>query len=107
MIETIVMLPARDNRGAPFPRSHWTQLGQDLVEAFGGFTRQSNLAGVWRSPSGRIFRDSNRQYTVSLSSWTQLPAWLGVVLAAQRRFQQEALYIRVAGIPEVLSGTLS
>jgi hypothetical protein len=39
---------------------------------------------------------------VSLTGWRQLPAWLIVVEWALERFDQEAVYIEVAGIPELL-----
>ena len=68
---------------------------------FGGVSWSGGVAGAWRSPSGRVYRDRNRQYTVSLERWSQFPDWLDVIRWVRERFRQEAIYIKVAGVPEV------
>ena len=102
MIKTVLLVPVRDNEGRPFPRSAWRALEEQLLQ-FGGFSRSANVAGVWAS-GNRIYRDVSRQYVVALTSWTQLPAWLVTVQRVRGLFRQEALYIEVAGIPEILAG---
>lgn len=39
---------------------------------------------------------------MALASWTQLPQWLEVVRWARTKFRQEAIYVEVAGIPEII-----
>ena len=101
MIKTEFLVPIRDNQGRRFPQSTWLELEQRLVQ-FGGFSRTSGVVGVWQS-EGRTYRDVSYRYTVSLASWTALPAWLDMVRWARERFQQEAIYIEVAGVPEILA----
>ena len=57
---------------------------------------------MWRD-GDRTYRDRSRQYVVSLTSWTQLADWLAIVHWAVVAFHQEALYIEVAGVPEIIS----
>ena len=102
MVKTVFLVPIRDNEGRPFPRSYWQGLEQQLLQ-FGGFSRTTGVAGAWTS-EGRIYRDTSRQYIVSLASWTQLPSWLEVVQSARKQFRQEAIYVEVAGVPEVIGG---
>ena len=102
MIKTVVLIPERDNAGRAFPRSAWTEFEMRLF-AFGGWSRTRGVAGAWQD-QGRISRDVSRRYEVALGSWGQLPAWLGLVRWARTRFDQEALYIEVVGLPEVWTG---
>ena len=100
MIKTEFLVPTRDNRGRPFPRSLWRRLEQQLIR-FGGFSRESGIVGAWEF-EGRQHRDRSRRYVVALASWTQLPAWLSLIQWVRQEFGQEAIYIEVAGVPEVL-----
>lgn len=61
-----------------------------------------NVYGQWVDERGRVYRDRSRAYTISLSGWRQLPAWLELVAWVQSRFEQDAVYIEVNGAPEVL-----
>ncbi len=96
----MVLIPARDNDGRDFPRHVWRDLEQQF-RGFGGFTRAAHVEGEWEN-TGRVYRDVSRQYIVVLSSWEQLSAWLAVVRQAQVTFGQQAMYIEVAGVPEIL-----
>lgn len=102
MIKTELLIPVRDNVGSPFQRSLWLALEQRLLD-FGGFSRTTGVVGAWRAEN-RVFRDRSTRYTVSLQSWRQLADWLAVADWARTNFRQEALYVEVAGVPEVLSG---
>ncbi len=57
--------------------------------------------GTWRA-GRRTYREVSREYTVSLTTWQQLPTWLAIVEWARERFRQEAIYVEVAGVPEIL-----
>ena len=102
MIKTVVLVPVRDNDGRPFPKALWEEL-QARFMPFGGFTRPIGVVGAWQS-GGRVYHDRSRQYTVVLASWRQLAAWLAVVEWAREAFRQEAMYVEVAGVPEILDG---
>ena len=101
MIRTVVLIPVRDNEGRRFPRAAWTELEVRLLE-FGGVTKAGEVEGAWRQ-GDRLYRDRSAQYVVSLGSWLQLEAWLDVVRWARQEFRQEALYVEVAGIPEIIA----
>lgn len=102
MIKTVFLVPTRDNEGRPFTPADWDALDEAILERFDGYTRRFGGEGAWRS-GGRVYRDESYEYTISLMSWNRLPAWLDVVRWARQRFRQEAIYIEVAGIPEILT----
>jgi hypothetical protein len=101
MIKTVFLVPMRNNTGRDFPESSWRVLEWQLTTAFGGFSARAGVQGTWVS-GGRTYHDLSREYTVSLTSWRRLAAWLTIVEWALRRFEQEAIYVEVAGIPEIL-----
>jgi hypothetical protein len=101
MVKTLMLLPVRDNRGRRLPRRLWRSLDERFLQ-FGGSSWRNGVRGVWQA-GGRVYRDRSREYTVSLTSWLDFPAWLEVVLWAREAFDQQAIYIEVAGVPEILS----
>lgn len=102
MVKTLVLIPVVDNDGVPFAEDDWQALESRLLR-FGGFSLRAGVEGVWEA-GGRIYRDRSREYTVALTSWWLLPAWLDVVDWARAHFRQVALYVEVAGSPEVRDG---
>ena len=111
MIEAVAFVPVRSNDGVPYPRSFWRRLEESLIEDFGAFSRLSDVRGVWvdlpETPDRGIappvtYRDTSRQYVVALLSWSQFPVWLRAVDWILLETGQKALYIKVAGIPDVL-----
>jgi hypothetical protein len=101
MIKTHFLVPVRDNAGRPHSRGLWLELEQRLITLFGGYSRVTGIHGAWEY-EGRIYRDISRGYSVSLERWTLLPVWLDLVRWARQAFQQEAIYIEVAGVPEII-----
>ena len=101
MIKALVLVPVRDNDGEPFPRRTWLELEQRLT-AFGGFSRRNGVVGVWESEE-RLYNDISREYSTALAFWTQFPEWLSIVRWACEAFRQEAMYIEVAGLPEIIA----
>ncbi len=102
MIKAVLLAPEFDNERHPFMRAAFEELEARLLP-FGGWSRQSGVEGAWRS-GGRVYRDVSYQYAVSLTTWDQLPAWLAVVHWAREYFRQEAIYIEVAGVPDIIAG---
>lgn len=103
MIETMFLVPERDNAGAPLPLGFWRTLRGELAARFGGFSERRGVEGRWVY-EGRTYHDRSRELTVAFSTWGQLPAWLAIVEWARVEARQEALYIRVAGTPEIWTG---
>lgn len=77
------------------------QLENRLRELAGGFTREDGPAGKWVAGE-RVYHDASRRYTVAIQSWRQFPAWLEIVEWIRIEFRQEALYIRVQRVAEIL-----
>ena len=102
MIKTETIIPTSDNDSVAFSRSAWRTLEGRLLEVGGGFTREPVMGG-WADSTGRVYTDRSRRYTVALESWRDLGAWLAVVEWAVVTFRQEALYIEVAGVPEIIT----
>src|SRR5215207_4723748 len=102
LIKTLMVVPETDNDGVPFPASLWDELERRLL-AFGGYTRLADSTGAWVS-GARVYRDRNRRYEVGLGSWADFSTWFGIAAWARESFRQEALYIEVAGTPEIIGG---
>jgi hypothetical protein len=100
LIKTLFLVPIRDNDGKVFPKRAWREL-EDRLRMFGGFTRLGLVEGEWTDAAGRIYRDRSRQYG-SVLSVRDLAAWLAIVTWVQERFGQEAMYVEIAGQPEIV-----
>lgn len=104
MIKTAIYLPEANNDGQPFLDSVWAEVQHRLVAAFGGFTTQAGLSGTWVARGGRVYSDRNIAYYVSVGV-RQLPEWVAFAEWALAAFEQEAMYVEVAGTPEVLEAS--
>ena len=92
MIETVILIPHKDNDRKSFPPSAWKELERRF--AIFEWTRESDVYGEWVDDR-RIYRDHSRQYTVALKSWLKVDEWLGVALWAKDYFRQKAVYIKI------------
>jgi hypothetical protein len=101
LIKAILLVPTRDNDGRAFPERLWRDLERRLAGAFGGFSRRAGVAGAWES-GGRLYRDRNREYTIVLSTWRRIAQLLEIADWTCVQFRQEAVYLEIAGLPEVL-----
>ncbi|MGH2583378.1 MAG: hypothetical protein ACRDJE_00520 [Dehalococcoidia bacterium] len=100
MIKAVVFVPIRSNQGHTFPRRAWQDLLAQL-QRFGGVTVEPAVSGRWLS-GGRWYDESMLPHVVALTSWRQIPVWLAIVEWAQAHFEQEAMYIEIAGQPEII-----
>lgn len=103
MIKALLLVPLRDNERNPFSYRAFRALEDELTNLAGGVTAQGGVTGVWSDAAGRVYRDRSRQYIVALSSWRQLPEFLALVERARISLRQEAMYVEIGGIPEILS----
>lgn len=101
MIKTLVLVPLQDNEGQRFGPKEWNELEQRLIQTFGGFSGGDLIRGAW-ADNDAIYRDTNRRYEVALASWTKVPDFLNLVAWIRTRFRQIAIYIEIAGIPEII-----
>ena len=102
MILASFLIPVADNQGQMFSHEHFDDLLNRLVRDFGGCTDLDHCWGIWKSPTGHTHSERNRNFQVAISSWLYFPLFLDTIAWAQRAFGQEAIYVVVAGIPEVL-----
>lgn len=101
MIKTTFLIPVRDNEGRAFEPEAWAELDRRLLR-FGGASDTGRVTGTWENDGGGVHREKSRQYQVSLQRWTDLPDWLDLIRWARHRFRQQAIYVEVAGIPEII-----
>lgn len=97
MIKTLILIPEHDNAGEPFETGDFREFEAQLRDVKGGFTMRAGIVGEWEG-----YQDANREYVVAIDSWLELAGWLDVALSAIARFRQDAVYIEVAGVPEIL-----
>ncbi|MFN0144423.1 MAG: hypothetical protein ACKVP6_13425 [Mycobacterium sp.] len=102
MIKTLFLVPERDNEDRPYDRGLWRELERRLLDHTVGLTSRADVRGIWRS-GDREYRDVSREFSVALESWRQLPALLDLLDWLRVQFRQEAIYLEVAGIPEILT----
>ena len=105
MIKTIIHVPHSDNDGQVFSLESWRELERQVVDRFGGYSCDDQVQGAWRSSEGVVFWDVSRRYTIAVGSWTAIPAFLDFVSWVRVTFRQEAIYVEIAGVPEVLGPT--
>jgi hypothetical protein len=106
VIKTLFLVPVNDNAGNPFPWSYWIALENRLMATFGGFSQTPGVEGVWRA-GDRVYRDTSRQYVVNIVSWAQMAEWLDFIRWIRLLFRQQAIYVEVAGVSEILGGEQS
>jgi hypothetical protein len=97
------LVPVHDNHGRLFRQEAWDALEDRLLATFGGFSMTPGIHGAWRAGDA-VFRDVSRQYAVAITGWSQMPVWLDMIEDVRVAFGQLALYVEVAGIPEILAG---
>ena len=102
MIKTSLHVPHTDNDGQAFLAEDWRELEIRLIDQFGGFSCDLHVAGAWRSATGVLYWDVSRRYIIALDSWARIPTFLDTVTWVIERFRQEAIYVDIAGIPEII-----
>jgi len=87
------LVPVTDNDGEVFPEAAFTAFEERLVDLAGGFTRHGDVTGVWRSPSGELFRDRSRSYSVTVPADRAEGVASTIYRAITVQFRQEAAMI--------------
>lgn len=100
MIKTILLVPIRDNAEQAFSSHHWQWFVEEAACRFGGCTVEGEARGRWIDED-QFYEDVTRRYTIALDSWRRIPDWLAFIDAARERFQQIALYGKIADVPEI------
>lgn len=101
MIKTAILIPVRDNDGKAFGRMTWAELRSRLFSLSGGYTDAGAVSGVWEQ-DGKRYSDRSHRYEVAVNSWRDVAAFVALAEWAREAFRQEAIYIEIAGVPEIL-----
>lgn len=102
MIETFFYLPRFDNDGKPFERHQVNQLRETIIDQFGGLTiEEATSSGYWKE-GGKVYKDINDKYIIGLESLQQITDLLKLVKQVRKDFRQEAIYLNVNGIVEII-----
>lgn len=105
MILASVLIPETDNTGNEVLPETIERLCNHLLRDFGGFSKTPGVIGAWRTNIGgreRVFHDRLCRYDVALDSWLALPLFIDFITHAQQVLHQQAMYVTIAGIPEIL-----
>ena len=101
LLRTMILVPIADNARQPYPAETWRELRRKLVDTIGGYSNTGVVRGAWRDGE-TVYTDASQQIIVSLESVRQIPQWLEIVEWVLREFRQEAVYVEIAGTPEIL-----
>ncbi|MGH2609108.1 MAG: hypothetical protein ACRDHF_08460 [Tepidiformaceae bacterium] len=97
MIDTIVLVPAFDNDGAPFPAAAFREFEARTLDAFGGWSEfLGDARGAWRDEDGTAYPDGHRVYQISVP-FNQLGEFIALVQWTRQRFGQFELRVAVEG----------
>ena len=90
-----LLLPLRDNDGAPFEAAVFTRIRTALTERFGGVTAYSRAPaqGAWKEDSGGVVRDDVVIYEVVVDTLDE-EWWRAYGAELRRIFRQEEMMIR-------------
>jgi hypothetical protein len=90
-----LLVPLRDNAGAPFPPSHHAALRAELIDRFGGLTSYARAPaqGTWQEHADAPQHDDLVVYEVMVDV-LDAPWWSALRTRLEQRFAQEELVIR-------------
>lgn len=100
LIETFIMVPKHDNDGKAFPPSKYDNLNREIIEQFGGLTIE-HATGFW-SDGKKVYQDRNYKYIIGIQSLKQVAEILELARYIRKEFKQEAVYVNVSGIAEIV-----
>ena len=90
-----ILLPLRDNAGAPFAHAEFERVRRELAERFGGVTfyARSPAVGIWRDDDGDVDRDEIVIAEV-MAEGEDRAWWRAYRGELERRFRQEEMVVR-------------
>ncbi len=104
MVEITIYIPTADNEGQAFDTAHHLAFDAFILKRFGGLTKDTReVEGLWES-QGRIYKDRNLVYQVSIGSILDGGQLREVLSFAKQHYRQEAIFFRYLGITEIFSG---
>lgn len=90
-----LLLPVADNDGHPFPTDAIASFETHLLALAGGFTRKGRVAGVWRDPDGRVFRDTSRLYSLTVPREAAARIASSIDRFVRDAFRQQASFVEL------------
>ncbi|MEX0781038.1 MAG: hypothetical protein WD557_00190 [Dehalococcoidia bacterium] len=104
LIEAHIIIPVRNNAGIAFSDEDWLELHQRLASVAGGFTRRGPHLGSWTDPDDGVeYTEPVFDFEVDIESWTSAGDFVDIAKWAASHFDQQAIAIKIAGVPETLS----
>lgn len=97
-----MLVPVADNDGRLFRPHVWAELEIRCMAVSGGYNVQLGIQGVWVDTDRYTYRDTVNAYTIALISIRQLSAWVALVEWVLVILRQEALYVEINGVPEIV-----
>jgi len=102
MFTISLLIPQADNDGRAFSEEEVADFEADLIDIFGGFSRETApVVGGW-AHEGRVYRDLSFRYVLAVGSIADGAKVAEAVKVAKARFAQEAIFVQYLGLSEVL-----
>jgi hypothetical protein len=96
MLEYTVLIPLFDNTGVAFAAELLAALRLELIEIFGGCTRQDGLIGAWLQ-DGVLYEDIVASFTVATARRDGRAVIEKFAQRWGRQLGQLAMYVRLPG----------
>lgn len=103
MIEVQILIPVADNAGQPFASAMHEAFEREMVALFGGWQRQpGTVRGEWID-GGTVYADELLTYAVAVPGMIASADPIRRMVAfAKAHYGQLAVYVRYAGLSEIL-----
>jgi hypothetical protein len=103
MIKATVLIPTTYNDGTPVEAATSASFSFRIhALSPDGHTQRAGSRGEWRDASGLVVTDVLDEYTFALPGWRDVARFIELVDWARAAFRQEARYVEIMGVPEIL-----
>lgn len=102
LIETYILVPTTYNNGEPVEAEKFEALQALYIEKVGGLTIEPETKQGFWTDGTTIYKDINLKYIAAIEHWNQVKDILEIAEYVKKEWNQEAVYINIAGIADII-----